>query len=212
MVETVEAYFSQGCGRCPRFATADCATRRWATALQTLRAWCLEQGLAEELRWGHPCYRTADRNVVLLSALRDEVRLSFFDAAALPDPTGLLQKPGPHSQQAHLLRFTSLAEVQQRSAAVLALLQAATALAQTTDGPRRARKPSPVPPANAWPPEWTQALAQDPELAAAFQRLTPGRQRSVHIHLSSAKKPATRQARIQALRPLVLAGQGADGR
>ena len=58
----------------------------------------------------------------------------------------------------------------------------------------------------------TAALGADPELAAAFARLTPGRQRSYVIHLNAAKKPETRVARLAAFRGHILAGKGAQER
>ena len=62
------------------------------------------------------------------------------------------------------------------------------------------------------PDELAEALASDPELADAFASLTPGRQRSYVINLGSAKKPATRMARIAGFRDKIFAGKGATER
>jgi uncharacterized protein YdeI (YjbR/CyaY-like superfamily) len=59
------------------------------------------------------------------------------------------------------------------------------------------------------PDELLEALESDPELADAFYGLTPGRQRSYLINLSSAKNPATRISRIAKFRSKILAGKGA---
>jgi uncharacterized protein YdeI (YjbR/CyaY-like superfamily) len=59
------------------------------------------------------------------------------------------------------------------------------------------------------PYELAEALESDPELAEAFHRLTPGRQKSYIINLDSAKKPETRISRIIAFRDRILAGKGA---
>ena len=56
-------YFAKGCGRCDRFATPECSTRRWAAGLAALRRICLEAGLTETAKWGHPCYMHAGRNI-----------------------------------------------------------------------------------------------------------------------------------------------------
>jgi len=56
------------------------------------------------------------------------------------------------------------------------------------------------------------ALDDDPELAQAFQALTPGRQRSYVLHLEAAKKSETRTARIIKARDRILAGKGATER
>ena len=62
------------------------------------------------------------------------------------------------------------------------------------------------------PDELVDAMDADPELTEAFHALTPGRQRSYVIHLSSAKTSATRVARIEKARPQILAGKGANER
>jgi uncharacterized protein YdeI (YjbR/CyaY-like superfamily) len=62
------------------------------------------------------------------------------------------------------------------------------------------------------PDELVDAMDADPELAEAFHALTPGRQRSYVIHLSSAKTSTTRVARIVKARPTILAGKGANER
>jgi uncharacterized protein YdeI (YjbR/CyaY-like superfamily) len=64
----------------------------------------------------------------------------------------------------------------------------------------------------ALPEELVAAMDADPELAAAFGRLTPGRQRSYAIALASAKAAATRVARIARFRDNILAGKGATER
>ncbi len=57
-------------------------------------------------------------------------------------------------------------------------------------------------------PELAEALARDPELAEAFEALTPGRRREYHLHFSSAKKPETRADRVAKLAPKILEGKG----
>ena len=67
-IKTPDDYFKNGCGRCNRYATADCATQKWASGLATLRDLCLDLGLSETLKWSHPCYMPAGRNVVIFGA------------------------------------------------------------------------------------------------------------------------------------------------
>ncbi|MBK8012004.1 MAG: YdeI/OmpD-associated family protein [Deltaproteobacteria bacterium] len=54
-----------------------------------------------------------------------------------------------------------------------------------------------------------EAFDFDPELAEAFNKLTPGRKKSYVINLNSAKKPETRVARIAKFREKILSGKGA---
>ncbi|MCB1400990.1 MAG: YdeI/OmpD-associated family protein, partial [Rhodobacteraceae bacterium] len=62
------------------------------------------------------------------------------------------------------------------------------------------------------PAELAEALEADPELAEAFQALTPGRQKSYLFNLAQARKSATRIARIEKFRDRILAGKGAQER
>ena len=77
MTPDIEDYFFKDCGRCARFATADCSTRIWAPGLADLRGLCLVAGLEEAVKWGHPCYMAAGRDVVMLGAFRGDFRLTF---------------------------------------------------------------------------------------------------------------------------------------
>jgi len=201
MITEIETYFTQGCGRCPRFATPDCSARIWAEGLATLRSLCLAAGLTETVKWGQPCYTHAGRNIAILGAFRSDFRLTLFDAARLNAPEGLLSRQGPNSQTADAIRFTATDQVLARAEAIAALLAQSQRLGKA--GPRPAPAPLQMPEA------LRIALAQDPELAEAFQRLTPGRQRSHALHVGSAKALATAEARIAKLRPRILAGKGA---
>ena len=206
MITDIEDYFARGCGRCDRFATPDCSARRWAGALAELRGLCREAGLAEHVKWGHPCYMHAGRNVAILGAFRQEVRITFFEAALLDDPEGLLERQGPNSRVPDALRFREEAAVAAMAPALRGFLAQGKALAEA--GLRAPRRSVDA----ALPEEMVEALDADPALAEAFARLTPGRRRSYAIALSSAKTSATRVARIARFRERILAGKGATER
>jgi uncharacterized protein YdeI (YjbR/CyaY-like superfamily) len=206
MITVIDDYFTLGCGRCERFATADCSTRRWADGLAALRRICLSLKLDEAVRWGHPCYRLGDRNIAIIGALRDDFRLGFFNAALMKDPARVLERPGPNTRHAELIRFTDAAQVTAMEGTIRSYLEEAMGYARA--GLKPPREPSVV----ELPEELAAALDGDPELAEAFRGLTPGRQRSYVINLNSAKKPETRFSRILAFRDRILAGKGAQER
>ncbi len=206
MITEIEEYFSKGCGRCERFATSDCSTRQWSPGLDALRGICLESGLVETVKWGHPCYMCGDRNVVILGALRSNFRISFFNAALMKDPKGVLERQGPNTRHPDMIRFTSNAQVAQMKPVIVSYLQEAMRYAKAGISPPREQHDIEL------PVELLDALGSDPELASAFDGLTPGRQRSYVIGLSSAKQPETRIARIAKFRDKILAGKGATER
>ena len=203
MITDIEEYFAKGCGRCNRFATPDCSTRKWLRGLIDLRRICLAAGLDETVKWGHPCYMHRARNIVVLGATREDIRISFFNAALMKDPEGILEASGPHTPVPDMIRFTDSSYVAQQEPIITAYLR------EAMDYAAAGIKPPKTTHALELPPELEEAMGSDLELAAAFARLTPGRQRSYVINLSSAKKPETRVARIAKFRDKILAGKGA---
>ena len=204
MITDIEDYFTKGCGRCDRFDTAECSTSHWAKGLADLRRLCLAAGLEETVKWGHPCYMAAGRNVALIGAFRGDFRLTFFNAGLMTDPESILEKQGPNTRVAGMLRFTDNAQVRAREQVIVAYLTEAIGYARA--GIRPVREVGAV----DLPEELVDALGGDPDLSKAFAALTPGRQRSYVIALASAKASATRVARIAKFRGKILQGKGAN--
>ena len=206
MITDIEDFFTKGCGRCERFDTPACSARQWDTGLQALRRICRDAQLVETVKWGHPCYMASGRNIVLIGALRGDFRLNFFNAALMKDPAAVLQKQGPNTQHPDSIRFTDSAQVKAMEPTIVAYLKEAMGYAAAgLTAPRDARTLE-------LPVEMVDAMDADPELAEAFHRLTPGRQRSYAIVLNAAKKPETRILRIATYRRAILAGRGAQER
>lgn len=203
MITEIEDYFSVGCGRCERFATADCSTRKWADGLLALRRICVAAGLVETVKWAHPCYMHRNRNIAIIGALRTDFRLSFFNAALMKDPKGVLERQGPNTKHPDMIRFTDNAQVLAMEQVVRSYLNEAMGYADSGVKPPKDAIEVEL------PLELTEALNADPVLAEAFHSLTPGRQRSYVINLSTAKKAQTRMSRIVAFRDRILAGKGA---
>jgi len=203
MITEIEDFFSLGCGRCARFATPDCSTRKWIGGLLALRRLCLDLKLVETVKWAHPCYMHMDRNIALIGALRNDFRLSFFNAALMKDADGVLERQGPNTRYPDMIRFTDNGQAAALENTIRAYLLEAMGYAEAGLKPPKDTR------AIETPDELAEALDSDPELAEAFHSLTPGRQKSYIINLNSAKKPETRIARIVAFRDRILAGKGA---
>ena len=203
MITEVQDFFALGCGRCDRHATPDCSTRLWIAGLNRLRALCLQAGLTETAKWGHPCYMHAGRNICILGAFRGDFRLTFFNPGLMTDPAGLLERQGPNTRHPDALRFTDTARPAEIAATILSYLTEAMGYASA--GIEQEKPPQDI----DLPDELVQALDADPELAESFAALTPGRRKSYAIALASAKTAATRTARIERFRPKILSGKGA---
>ncbi len=206
MITDPDEFFRDGCGRCARFASADCSARLWASGLATLRAICLAAGLTETAKWGHPCYMHAGRNIAILGAFQGDFRLAFFNASLLQDPDGLLTRQGVNSATPDCARFTDPQQIAAQAPILRALL--AQAMRHAEAGTKPAKTAAPL----ELPPELQDALDANPTLGKAFHALTPGRQKSHALAVGSAKASATRTARVAKLSPMILAGKGANER
>jgi uncharacterized protein YdeI (YjbR/CyaY-like superfamily) len=159
--------------------------------------------MSEHAKWGHPTYMHAKRNIVIMGAFRDDFRLTFFNAALMRDPHGVLIGQGPNSQHPDCFKFDDNAQVARIGADH-------PRVPRRGDGVRRTgHRPAKVERELEFPDELVEALESDPELAQAFASLTPGRQRSYVFALNSAKTSATKVARIIKYRDKILAGKGA---
>jgi len=203
MITDPNDFFTKGCGRCDRFATPDCSTRPWIAGLNALRRICLDVGLGETVKWAHPCYMHAGRNIALLGAFRGDFRLSFLNPGLLVDSEGVLEPQGPNSRTPGMIRFTAVEQVGEKEAVVRAYLR------QLMDHAEAGTKPPSEVREIDMPDELIDALDADPELAEAFHALTPGRQKSYMFALNQAKQSATRVARIEKFRDKIIAGKGA---
>ncbi len=202
MQTTIEGYLTEGCGRCPLGGTPDCKVHAWSVELHALRGILSESGLTETVKWGVPCYTFNGKNVLLLSAFKNHCAISFFKGALLKDDAGLLSTPGPNSQAARLLKFTSPDAVGALSDATRSFIQQAIAIEKA--GLQVGFQKSPEP----WPEELQEWLEQDPVLKDAFEALTPGRQRGYVLYFSAPKQSKTRISRIEKCVDKIMKGEG----
>ena len=206
MITDIEDYFTKGCGRCNRFDTPDCSTRQWIDGLNDLRRICIEAGLTETLKWAHPCYMHANRNIAIIGAFRSDFHLSCFNAALMKDPEGVLERQCPNTLHPDAIRFTDPSQVRKHEATLRAYLTEAMGYARAGLLPPKQASQIDL------PDELIEAMDADPEVAEAFHALTPGRQKSYAINLNGAKRKETRIARIAKFRDKIIAGKGATDR
>ena len=203
MISDPDDFFTKGCGRCARFATPECSTRPWIAGLDHLRRICLDMGLEETVKWAHPCYRHAGRNIAMFGAFRGDFRLNFMNPGLVKDTEGVLEPQGPNSRTPSMIRFTAIGQVGAAEPVIRAYLR------QLMDHAEAGTKPPTLDRQIDMPDELVEALDADPELAEAFQALTPGRQKSYMFNLNQARQSATRVARIEKFRDKIIAGKGA---
>jgi uncharacterized protein YdeI (YjbR/CyaY-like superfamily) len=176
---------------------------KWQKEIGTLRKVVLSGDLAEELKWGKPCFTYRKKNVAIIIPLKDACALSFFKGALLKDPEHILTRVGEHTQAARWIKFTAPKEILAVQSTLRSYIDEAI---QVEESKRKVplRKPSEY----LVPEELQVRLNAVPELKAAFEALTPGRRKSYIFHVSGAKQAKTRVARAEKCVPMILSGRG----
>jgi uncharacterized protein YdeI (YjbR/CyaY-like superfamily) len=179
--------------------------KAWKAEVAKLRQIVLGFDLDEELKWGVPCYTLRGKNVVLIHEFKDYCAILFVKGALLKDPDGILVQQTENVQAARQARFTGVGEIAARKAALKACI--AEAIEVEKAGLKVQKKETADFPV---PEEFQARLSRDPDLKAAFQALTPGRQRAYLLYFSGAKQATTRQSRIEKCAPAIREGKGLD--
>lgn len=180
---------------------------RWRDEVKTLRTIILDSPLTEELKWATPCYTFQKHNVVLINRFKDYCALAFFKGALLNDPDGILVKPGANTRAARIVKFTSVGEIVEKEPVLKAYIRAAIELERA--GLKVDFSENRV---LEFPEELKNKFEEDPDLAAAFHALTPGRQRAYTLYFSAPKQSKTRDSRIEKYVPRILDGKGMNDR
>ena len=180
-------------------------SKRWRQEAEKLREILVECDLTEELKWGTPCYAHDGKNICIIQRMKDFLALLFFKGALLKDPDDVLERQGPNSRSGFRMRFTSVQDVARMAKSIPAYIHEAIEVEKaglnvetTTDF--------------EYPEELIDKFDDDPDFKAAFDRLTPGRQRGYVLHFSGAKQSKTRSARIEKYRHKILHGKGLQDR
>jgi uncharacterized protein YdeI (YjbR/CyaY-like superfamily) len=166
------------------------ASGQWPAEIAALRPLLLASGLDEHIKWRKPCYALGEGNVVIVQEFADHLALRFFKGILLEDRAGVLAKQGPNSHAARRMTFGSVDDVERCAEVVTAYVSEAIAI-------EKAGIALPPRPEQDLADELQERLARDPELAAAFDNLTPGRQREYDLHVSNAKQAKTREHRVE---------------
>lgn len=198
----VDTYLLEGCGRCEHYRTPDCKVLSWTKELNALRSIVLSTGLEEEFKWSQPCYTLGGKNVLIVTAFKDFACISFFKGSLLEDTHELLVKPGPNSQAGRFLSFKDVETIKAKEDVIKSYIFQAIDAEKAGLQVEFVKNPEPI------PDELQNKLDEDPIFRAAFEGLTPGRQRGYILHFSQPKQSSTRIGRIEKCTAKILNGEG----
>jgi len=181
--------------------------QQWQNEYKKIREIFLEFPWTEEFKWGVPCYTIQNKNVALIHGFKNYCAILFVKGALLSDPDGILVQQTENVQAARQIRFTGIEDILRLESQIKDYIK--EAIENEKSGKevefQKAAETS-------YPLEFQNKIDEMPELKAAFEALTPGRQRAYLIHFSSPKQEKTREARIEKNIERILGGKGLDDR
>jgi uncharacterized protein YdeI (YjbR/CyaY-like superfamily) len=179
--------------------------KRWKEEFKKLRQIILECRLTEELKWGQPCYALEGNNIVLMHGFKEYCALLFMKGALLKDAKGILIQQTENVQSARQIRFTNVQEINKMEKTLVSYIHEAIE-AEKAGLKVELKKTADF----KIPGEFQSKLDALPALKAAFDALTPGRQRAYIFYFSQPKQSKTRESRVEKYIPNILDGMGLD--
>jgi uncharacterized protein YdeI (YjbR/CyaY-like superfamily) len=176
--------------------------KKWRREMEQLREVLLDCQLAEELKWGKPCYVFQESNVIVIQGFKAYCALLFFKGVLLKDPHGILIKTGENTRVGRQIRFTDARKIVEMERVLKTYIQQAIDVERAGLKVDLKHDPEPI------PEELQNKFDEIPALKTAFEALTPGRQRAYLLHFSAPKQSKTREARIEKCMPLIFDGIG----
>ncbi|RQO30781.1 hypothetical protein DBR32_08645 [Taibaiella sp. KBW10] len=177
-------------------------TTQWLAEIDRLHQIIAKVGLSEAIKWGSTIYTYQERNVVACGGFKHFFSLWFYDGVFLSDPYKVLVNAGEGKTKAlRQWRFSSMEEIEEQKI----LLYIKEAMRNVEEGriwvPQKSE-------AVSLPEQLQEALQQDALFLAAFEALTPYKQKEYAEYITTAKRAETKLSRIEKMKPLVSQGVG----
>lgn len=152
---------------------------------------------------GLPCYTYDKSNIVLIHVFKEYCAYLFFKGVLLNDASSILVQQTENVQAARQARFTNIQEIIELKPMLRSYILEAVEVEKA--GLKVDLKKTEE---FAMPEELQYKLDRIPALKAAFEALTPGRQRAYLLYFSAPKQGKTREARVEKYIPQILDGKG----
>ena len=172
----------------------------WGKELKLLRKIMLQTGMEETVKWGIPTYTEGGKNVAGLGAFKNHVAIWFFNGVFLKDPEDVLVNAREDKTRGlRQWRFQSLDEISAEKVLKYALEAKANQEKGKEIKPEKRKIKT---------PKKLEDALKNKNLQAHFDQLSPGKKKEYYEYISSAKRPQTKESRLEKILPLIKAGKG----
>jgi uncharacterized protein YdeI (YjbR/CyaY-like superfamily) len=177
-------------------------SEQWANELSMLASIIVKASLEKSIKWGSEVYTYQGKNVISYGGFRNYFALWFYNGVFLKDPYGVLVNAQEgKTKSLRQWRFTSSGEIDEKK--ILEYIEEAIEIEN------KGLKIQPARFLPVTPSDWfSQVLKKDKTLKAAFEKLTPGRQKEYILFLEEAKQESTKVKRLMKVSPMIMKGLG----
>ncbi|MFN3405962.1 MAG: YdeI/OmpD-associated family protein [Cytophagaceae bacterium] len=177
-------------------------SEKWAEELNLLASIICKAPLEKTIKWGAEVFTYNNRNVISYGGFKNYFALWFFNGVFLKDKYKVLvTSEGGNTKSLRQWRFTSIEEVNEKK--ILEYIKEAIDVEKKGLKIQPEKfKPVPV------PALMKEEFNKNKKLKAAFDSLTPGRQKEYILYLNEAKQDATKLKRLEKVIPMILEGVG----
>ena len=180
----------------------------WKSALKELRKIMQGTEMEETVKWGMPVYTVGGKNVTGLGSFKSYVGIWFYQGGLMKDAKKKMMNAQEGKTKAmRQWRFDSLAEIKKEKANIKAYLKEAIANQKAGKEIKPARKKPLV-----IPPELVAALSSNVSLKKKFEAMNLTNRRDFAEYISTAKREATKQSRLEKIIPMIKRGEGLNDR
>ena len=179
--------------------------KKWREEFVKFRRILLDCQLTEELKWGVPCYTLDGKNIALIHGFKEYCAILFVKGSLLKDVQGVLIQQTANVQAGRQIRFTAVEQIDVMRPLLKSYIEEAIEVEKAgleVDFKKNTEF--------AIPEELQSKFGEIPPMKAAFEALTPGRQRAYILYFSEPKQPKTRISRVEKYVQQILSGKGLD--
>lgn len=174
---------------------------QWKDELERIASILNKAPLEKTIKWGAEVFTYNGKNVVSYGGFKNHFAVWFNNGVFLPDKYKVLVSANDKTKSLRQWRFSSMDEIDEKK--ILEYIMEAIEVEKR--GLRIApEKFQPVP----MPQLLSGALNADQKLRAAFEQLTPGKQKEFMLYLNEAKQEVTKAGRLEKIKPMILNGVG----
>ncbi len=175
---------------------------RWKEELALIKSIIQQTGLQETIKWGTEVYTHNGKNILGVVGFKNHFTLWFYNGVFLADKHKVLMNAQDGKTKAlRQWRFTSKEEINEKW--ILEYIREAI----RNEEAGKVWRPQKSKPATV-PDILQEALDKNKKLKAAFEKLTPYKQKEYIEHIDSAKREDTRLSRLEKMKPMILQGVG----